>query len=224
MSIKKPANIPFAFQPIYETKGSEKLFGYEALMRPENYDTPGEYIKHMQDNGKLHQLEFETFYNAISQFRDRKLDGNLFINSFPYEFLTSDELDYLKNMSPDVFKSIYVESLEYGDRIDIIKLLAKFETLKKQGFHIVVDDFGTGLNSVPTVKALGPCIIKIDNSFIKDCTKTKKGRNTVEIIMDCIRANGAKVLAEGVETYDEYYFLRFLGVDYMQGYYLGRPG
>ncbi len=222
-TFKKPAEIPYAFQPIYKTKGDEKLFGYEALVRPVDFNTPGEYIKKMQENGQLHQLEFETFYNAISQFSGRKLEGNLFINSFPHEFLTSEELDYIKEIDPDVFKNVYVESLEYGEHIDMIKLLAKFKTLKDRGFHIVVDDFGTGLNSVSTVKALMPCIIKIDCSFIRGCTKTKVARNTVEIIIDCIRSNGAEVLAEGVETYDEFHFLKFLGVDYMQGFYLGVP-
>lgn len=220
---KKPNIIPYAFQPIYETTCEKKLFGYEALVRPTDFKTPAEYIKSMEQSGKIHQLEFESFYNAVMQFRDRGLKGHLFVNSFPYEFLNDDEWEQIKQLSPEIFKKIHVESLEYGERINVLKLAAKVEHIRKQGLHVVVDDFGSGLNSISAINILNPEIIKIDRFFISGCTKSQMCKNTVEIIVDCIRSHKAKVLAEGVETYDEFRFLRFLGVDYMQGYYLGTP-
>ena len=225
MSIIKPHTIPYAFQPIFMTKGKdcENIFGYEALARPVGFENPGEYIKSMTRAKKLHKLEFETFYNALYQFNERGLEGNLFINSFPYEYLTDDEFEFIRSVSPDHFKNIYVESLEYGSRVDILRLAVKLDVIRKNGFHLVVDDFGTGINSIRTLNVLHPDIIKIDRSYISGCTESQKDMNTVEIITDCIRSHGAKALAEGVETEDEYSFLSHLGIDYMQGYYLGVP-
>ena len=225
MNNNKPPAIPYVFQPIFETKGKgcEKIFGYEALARPREFDSPGEYIKSMMRAKKLHKLEFDTFYNALSQFSERGLEGKLFINSFPYEYLSDDELERIRNISPDIYKEIYVESLEYGKRVDILRLAVKLNTLRKHGFHVVVDDFGTGINSIGTLNVLHPDIIKIDRSYISGCTESQKDMNTVEIITDCIRSHGAKALAEGVETEDEYSFLSHIGIDYMQGYYLGVP-
>ncbi len=225
MSIIKPPTIPYVFQPIFFTKGKgcEKIFGYEALVRPEGFTSPGEYIESMTKAKQLHKLEFDTFYNALSQFSIRKLDGMLFINSFPYEYLTSEELDYIQKIDPEVYKNIYVESLEYGSRVDTLRLAVKLESLRKHGFHVVVDDFGSGINSVRTLNVLKPEIIKIDRSFISGCTGSQRSMNTVEIIVDCIRSHDAKVLAEGVENKEEFSFLQHLGVDLMQGYYLGMP-
>ncbi len=225
MSISKPSVIPYAFQPIYMTKcrGSEKIFGYEALVRPIDYASPDAYIKSMIKERKLHQLEFDTFSNAVKQFSDRGLDGRLFINSFPYEYLTDDEFDYIKKIAPDAYKNIYVESLEYGSRVDILKLAVKLDILKRHGFGVVVDDFGAGINSVQTLNILNPDIIKIDRSYISGCVRSQKDKNTVEIITDCIRAHDARALAEGVETEEEFSFLQELGIDLMQGFYLGAP-
>lgn len=216
--------IPYAFQPIFDTSvvNAPTIYGYEALIRPEG-KTPGEYISKMIENNCVHQLELETFYNAITQFIQRGYEGKLFINSFPYEWLSSDEIDFLESLVKERKKDIVIENLEYGEEINVIKLTQKLALFRDRHYLVALDDFGTGINSVELLKLFKPDITKIDARFIIGCTRSKMSKNIVEIIVEAIRQSGSKVLAEGVETKAEYDFLQSLHVDYMQGFYLGFP-
>ncbi len=221
MGIKK---MNYAFQPVYDVSlaGDPKIIGHEALVRPPDM-TPDTYIRRMINEKRTHELELTTFYNAITQFKERSLTGKLFINSFPYEYLSSEELDYLEELAGDLKKEIVIESLENAEEINVIKLAGKLAMFRERGYTIALDDFGSGINSARILKLYCPDIVKIDAHFVKDCTKSRIAANTVEIITELIRMSGAKVLAEGVETQEEYDYLKSLHVDYMQGYYLGIP-
>lgn len=214
--------VPYAYQPIFETGVSDRLMGYEALIRPVGKE-PVEYIAQRTKEGSLEALEFESFVNAIIQFRQRGLTGRLFINSFPYIILDAVKLDFVRRIAGAMYRDVFIENLEYGIRVDQRKLREKYESIRRIGFRVVLDDYGTGINSVKALDAIAPEIVKIDRSFISGCCESIKRRNVVEIIADSIWSHNAKVLAEGVETKEEYDFLKSLKVDYMQGFFLGRP-
>ena len=122
-----------------------------------------------------------------------------------------------------MYREVFIENLEYGLLVDAVRLQRKYESIKRMGFRVVLDDYGSGINSVKALNAISPEIVKIDRSFITGCTENLKTKNTVEIITDSIRSHNAKVLAEGVETKEEYDFLKTLKIDYMQGFFLGKP-
>ncbi len=220
--MEKTVFVPYAYQPIFETVQADRVMGYEALIRPVGM-TPAEYIAKKVREGSTEELEYSSFVNAICQFKQRRLSGRLFINSFPYIILEDEKLDYIKNLAGAMYREIFVENLEYGLMVDAARLSRKYEGIRRMGFRVVLDDYGAGINSVKALTAIDPEIVKIDRSFISGCTDSVKGRNTIEIICDSIRSHNAKVLAEGVETKDEYDYLKTLKVDYMQGFYLGRP-
>ena len=222
----KTERIPYAFQPIFEigAMGSDKRIGYEALMRPE-HKAPAAFLDLAVKQRDTHRLEFLTFYNAITQYAERNLDGMLFINSFPYEVLTPLEYRELYQIMPERLKgNIVVENLEYGDRINLLLLSNKVSHLRENGFLVALDDFGMGINSVDVLKLMQPDIVKIDRYYVAGCTKNAIARNTIEIVIESIRSNHSIVLAEGVETEEEYLFLKnHADVKYMQGFYLGIP-
>ena len=214
--------VPYAYQPIYDTASADRISGYEALIRPVG-TAPAQYIAKRTKEGTLEALEFESFVNAILQFRQRGLSGRLFINSFPYIILDGARLDFIRRLAGAMYRDVFIENLEYGLRVDAAKLREKYESIRRMGFRVVLDDYGTGINSVKALNAMMPEIVKIDRSFISGCCESVKKRNMVEIITDSIRSHHAKVLAEGVETKEEYDFLKSLKVDYMQGFFLGKP-
>lgn len=215
--------IPYVFQPIVDATKGNRVIGYEALIRPVGM-TPVEYIQMKTKEGSLESVEFETFVNSIRQFKDRGLKGRLFINSFPYIMLEKNKLSYIKELAGDMYRDIFVENLEYGIVVDKAKLAMKYESIRDMGFRVVLDDFGSGINSIAALKAITPEIVKIDRSFISGCTRDLLRKNTVEIVADVIKNHGAKALAEGIETHEEYEFIKSLDIGYMQGFYLGRPG
>ena len=221
---KTEQNMNYAFQPIYDTRTDIlTVYGREALMRPSG-TTPGEYIEQMIGENRSHELEYSTFVNSVRQFAERGYSEKLFINSLPYEFLNEDEIEEFDNLCDSLgISEIVVENLEYGNQFDFQKMSKKIQTLRKHGYKIALDDFGSGINSVDALELIKPDIVKIDRYFVSGCLRNDICKNTVEIIVNSLRPYGVGILAEGVETKEEFDFLKKLHVDFMQGYYLGYP-
>ena len=224
MSVSIPQKMPYVFQPIFDVRNNDlKIYGREALIRPLDC-TPGEFINKMVKDGKTHELEYITFYNAVEQFQNRGYKEKLFLNSFPYETLSIDEMGAVKSLCMEKPSSdIVIEFLEYGNDFREHRTMKKVHDLKRRRYKIALDDFGTGFNSVNALKTMQPNIVKIDRHYIDECLISDIGKNTLEIIVNYLKNNNVTVLAEGVETKSQFELCRKIGIDYMQGYYLGYP-
>ncbi|MCT4707096.1 sensor domain-containing phosphodiesterase [Enterobacteriaceae bacterium H11S18] len=95
--------------------------------------------------------------------------------------------------------------------------------LRENGFKIAIDDFGTGYANYERLKKLQADIIKIDGCFIKDIASDSLDIMIVKSISDLAHAKGLSVVAEFVETNEQRTILLDLGVQYLQGYLLGKP-
>jgi len=89
--------------------------------------------------------------------------------------------------------------------------------------EIALDDFGTGFNDEAAVDFYAPHMIKIDRSLITDIDKDVKKQEYIKKLTSDMHDKMIVVLAEGIETKEEFDFLVGIGVDFFQGYYLGRP-
>lgn len=212
--------IGFAFQPIFKKKTME-IVGYEALMRPVG-STPIQLIKEYSMKGGLHTLELATFFGASKAYYDRGLTGMISINSFPAECFNEEESKNYFQCFPDIAKDMFVEILEYTD-LNCEKWALKSEQIRANGIRISLDDFGTGNNDMVAVDVFRPNEIKIDRSIITDIHKTKEKQERFLQLIEEFHARGINVLAEGVEYKEELDFILTTDVDYLQGYYLGRP-
>lgn len=97
------------------------------------------------------------------------------------------------------------------------------EQLHKFGFRIAIDDFGTGYANYERLKRLQADIIKIDGVFVKDIVTNTLDAMIVRSITDLAKAKSLSVVAEFVETQQQQVLLHKLGVQYLQGYLIGRP-
>lgn len=95
--------------------------------------------------------------------------------------------------------------------------------LRENGFKIAIDDFGTGYANYERLKRLQADIIKIDGCFIKDLASDSLDNLIVKSICDLARAKKLTVVAEFVETEEQRSILLALGVQYLQGYLIGKP-
>lgn len=95
--------------------------------------------------------------------------------------------------------------------------------LRDLGCQIALDDFGTGYGGFTYLKKLAVDFLKIDIEFVRDITYDEASRHVVQAVVHLARSFGLQTVAEGVEDADCLALLRELGVDYAQGYHLGRP-
>ena len=96
-------------------------------------------------------------------------------------------------------------------------------SLRERGVRFSLDDFGTGYSSLSYLKQLPLDQLKIDKSFIQDALIDRNSEAIVEIIMSLAVNLGLRVVAEGVETEDQWSFLKGNNCHSFQGYYFGRP-
>lgn len=98
-----------------------------------------------------------------------------------------------------------------------------FEDIRNIGIRIAMDDFGTGYSSLGVLKNSPADIVKIDKIFIKDILVSDFDATFIRFVVSLCHDVGIYVLLEGVETIEEYNKVKEMGLDYIQGYFFGKP-
>ena len=106
---------------------------------------------------------------------------------------------------------------------DFEEVTDKLLVLKDYGFKISLDDFGTGYSSLSYLKGLPIDTLKIDKSFIDTVISDYNTRIITESIIHMVKRLGYETVAEGVETKEQYAYLKSMECDIIQGYFLSRP-
>ena len=115
----------------------------------------------------------------------------------------------------EITESVFINNFE--DVIDKIK------TLRGLGVRVSLDDFGTGYSSLSYLKQLPIDTIKIDRSFIETAVKDDSSSIIYESVIQMSKRLGFETVAEGVETREQFNYLREKNIDIIQGYLLGKP-
>jgi EAL domain-containing protein (putative c-di-GMP-specific phosphodiesterase class I) len=123
-------------------------------------------------------------------------------------------------LDPDLLELEITETVVMQDAEATIATLRR---LKNMGVRISVDDFGTGYSSLSYLKRFPIDVLKIDRSFLARVHEDCDNQAIVRTIIALAKSLKLAVVAEGVETQQQFDFLRDLGCDRAQGYLLGRP-
>ena len=216
--------LKYAFQPIFDVRTGD-VYGHEALMRPKDY-TPFEIIEAYTEAEQLDQIEEATMYYGVKAFMDAGLDGYLFVNTFPGACMSLKMAQKVAELGgPEMANRFYIEILEYTN-LNPFAWNIKRRAMEATGAmpHLAIDDFGTGINTdLRCIDLYKPELVKIDRKYISHIETNLEHQKTVSDMIQNLHGIGIKVLAEGVETEAEYKYLMRTDIDYMQGYYLGRP-
>lgn len=213
--------IDMVFQPIYDAKDLS-ISSFEALMRPDG-KTPLELISEYQEAGQLSVIELATCFGATMEYRKRGYTQPLCINSLPSEVLSKDQFKLYYETFPEMEGNIVVEIVEYTP-LNKHKWNAKKRNIEEHGLQVALDDYSTGHNDISAVAVFSPHFIKLDRSLISDIDKSPEKQKNVSELVDHFHRKGTHVVAEGIETQEELDYLRHeVKVDFLQGFYLGKP-
>lgn len=212
-----------------------KILGVEALVRWIKKDGtvigPGVFVPLLESSGFITELD-KHVWKCVCRWLRSLLDRNMSplpvsVNVSQVDLLSMDVSAYLYaltenfNIPPRLLKVEITESA-YAENFDIIN--RTISELKKRGFSVFLDDFGSGYSSLNMLDKVTADVLKLDMGFMKkDSSLSKKGVSIVEAILGMTKALELPVIVEGVENDDQITFLNNLGCRYAQGYYFYRP-
>ncbi|MGN1230664.1 MAG: EAL domain-containing protein, partial [Anaerotignum sp.] len=220
-------------QPKYRLE-NEELAGAEALVRwnhPERgFISPGEFIPVFEKNGFITKMDYFVWEQVCALLGEWQKKGYpplpVSVNVSRADFYQSDLVSVLQNLvekygiSP---KELHLEVTESAYTEDPRQILHTVEELRKQGFLIEMDDFGSGYSSLNMLNQMALDIVKLDMKFIQNQTEKPMNRDILRFIVDLAHWLNLSVVAEGIETKEQMLRLKELGCDYAQGYFFAKP-
>lgn len=219
--------IPF-FQPIVDN-ATQKIVKYECLARIEEegeFISPAHFLEAARRSGLMSNLTRCMINKCFKMFSGQK-ELEFSLNLTTEDLCSNTFLDFLKIKQEqyDIQSNhVIFEVLE-----DIIidenntSALNTIKTLKRLGYKIALDDFGSDRSNFDRLKMLGADYIKIDGKFIREIDKNSRNQGIVTSITEIAHNLGLKVIAEFVATQEEYAIVSSLGVDFSQGYFFNKP-
>ena len=164
----------------------------------------------------------ETLFSSLKNHHGRHFSVNL----LPYTLMQKDSAAQIialfkrHNLSAD---AITIEVTEEQAFSDVETSMHNIQLLRDFGCGIAIDDFGTGYANYERLKSLQADILKIDGCFVRDIETDPLDAIMVKSIIEMAKVKKMKVVAEYVETPEQREKLLELGVDYLQGYLIGKP-
>lgn len=220
--------IQLAFQPIVSDLGApEKKF--ECLIRMKDEDgqeiPAPEFIPAAERLGLVHLLDrrvLELATNTLAICPDIHLNVNISMETVK-DFVWAEGYISLLRANHALAKRITVELTE-TQVIDAIEASIEFVSeIKKLGCSFAIDDFGAGYTSFRNLKAMDIDILKIDGSFVTGLSSSRDNQLFVRTLLDLARNFGMQTVAEWVDNEADAMLLKGLGVDYLQGFLIGKP-
>lgn len=222
----------FHYQVKYDLK-TDKAIGAEVLIRWMHpyywFLTPNKFIPLLEREGLIKELDIyvaRMVCDKLKEIRKSKPDFRLSFNISRQGFSdkkTIEEIVRIIEESNLPKENIEIELTESGliNDTDEKFMIEEINYLSSKGFRIAIDDFGCGFSSLCLLKDLNISVLKLDRSFLKDYNE--KSYAIVKSVVDLAKSLNIEVVAEGVETEEMYNFVKEIGCDYAQGYYLSKP-
>lgn len=217
------------FQPIVDGF-SGAVFAVEALSRgPVNspLELPLTLFREAVLQNRLEDLERACITSALRSFADLALDSRLFINVSPQTLLSWSGLaEWLVARAHELRVDphlLVIEVTEHGNQSHDAQLAEAVRPLRALGCEIAIDDLGAGSSGLKSWSAIRPEFVKVDRYFVNGAEQDPVRAEILRSVVDIGRATGSQIIAEGVENPGQLNLVMDLGVDYVQGFLLGRP-
>ena len=223
------------FQPKYDIRGDRPvLSSAEALVRWSHPTlgmiSPGKFIPLFEEDGLIAQLDefvWRRTAETIAGWKKRLgISVPVSVNLSRAEMYDPGLIDMMEKITGDngiTSKDLYLEITESAYVSDSDQIVDRVKTLREHGFFIEMDDFGSGYSSLNMISELPIDALKLDMMFIRSAFDKHNDTRMISIVIDIADYLGVPVIAEGVETEEQYLALKKLGCAIIQGYYFSKP-
>ncbi|MDN6320127.1 MAG: EAL domain-containing protein [Marinobacter sp.] len=220
------------YQPQIDLQ-TKRVIGAEALLRWEHpvrgLVPPDYFIPVAENNGSIVEIGQWVLEQSCQQARlwaekglPLRIAVNLSAVQLRQERIAENVLDTLKHHNIPAGR-LELEITETSFMTNLSDAVAKLHTLNRAGISLAVDDFGTGYSSLTYLKKMPVQHLKIDKQFIRDLLINEEDTRITNTIIDLGKSLNLTVIAEGVETAEQEYYLSQRGCKLAQGYFFSKP-
>ena len=222
------------YQPLMEAH-SKKVVGAEALIRWNDDElgsvSPEIFIPLAEETGLIvgiGEWVLDTACRDIKQLQNEGFGTDFYfaINLSSRQVRDKDFSNLIADMLVKHEISGDCLELEITERLlmkDVPEVVSTLNSFKEMNIRLSIDDFGTGYSSLSYLKRFPFDVLKIDQSFVRDIGNDPDDTALCEAIIAMAHSLGLSLIAEGVETKEQFEFLRARGTETVQGYYMGKP-
>lgn len=213
---------------------TREICGFEALARwrdPERgLISPGVFVPVLEDAHLIDRLDLYVLQRVCEDLHHIRREGldvtHISVNLSRIDFQLNDMLQEVKSICcaygvPRGF--LHIEITESALNESDAFLRQEIARLRSAGFELWMDDFGSGYSSLNNLKDFQFDMIKIDMAFLRDFETKPQSRVIISAVVDMAKKLGLHTLAEGVETEEQYAFLKSIGCEVLQGYLFSPP-
>ena len=221
------------YQPIIRVATGD-ICGYEALVRwidpKDGILAPAYFIETLEHFHLMHFVDEYMVKRVCQDYRALKDSGEVVVpvsvNVSRLDFEVCDVFKLLEDFTEiyDVPRNmIEVEITEsaFDDTTGLIK--EEVKKIRNAGYEIWIDDFGSGYSSLNSIVDYEFDVLKLDMAFLRSIDNSPKAKPLVKYVVEAANEMGISPLCEGVESEENYEFLKEIGCDRAQGYYFGKP-
>ncbi|MCH4284833.1 MULTISPECIES: EAL domain-containing protein [Bacillota] len=209
------------------------LMGAEALVRWQSkslgFMPPDCFIPFFEKNGRILHLDFYMLKHVCMLLKDLLKDDQAFPIAVNFSRVTMnnehfyDAFHHIVDNYQIPYQYIEIEVIESAFNEISERVTVMLQTLRKEGFKITMDDFGSGYSSLNHLSSLPLDVIKIDRDFLNTDKKLDQIRNIILCVVELSHIMNLKVVCEGVETPEHVQLLKEVHCDYAQGYFFEKP-
>lgn len=230
-ALKNREFIPW-YQPIYDLH-ARRIIGCEALMRWVSSDgivaSPATFIDIMENSSLIveagHAMLDQCMHHLTSLSKIVPTDFFISINISGRQFAEPNFLQDLEKLRTSHKLPAHQIKLEVTERVMMEgpQALTALQNCRAMGYKLAIDDFGTGFSSLQYLASMPLHDLKIDRNFVMKMLEHEKSLSIVRSLIHMAQLLGMNIIAEGIETQEQWQSLRSLGVSMGQGYLFSKP-